>query len=59
MLTLLNRLWPGSFKDLLVKWPAKTMNEIQVKAEKYIYLEETQKAIANTGKNQGMPKLGS
>ena len=56
MLTLLNGLRPDTFKDLLSKNLARTMDEIQLRAERYIYLEETQKAIAR--KNQAKKKLG-
>ena len=47
VLTLLNGLRPRVFKDLLSKHPPKTMDEIQLSTERYIYLEETEKAIAN------------
>ena len=56
--TLLNRLRPGAFKDSLSKRPAKTMDEIQVRAERYIYLEETQKATTNSVKTQAEKKQG-
>ena len=41
MLTLLNRLRLEAFKDSFFKQPIKTMDEIQVRAKRYIYLEET------------------
>ena len=56
VLTLLNGLWPRAFKDSLSKWPAKTMDEIQVRAERYIYLEETQRATTSSTKNQAEKK---
>ena len=34
------------------------MDEIQVRAERYIYLEETQRTTANSAKNQVEKKLG-
>ena len=49
-LTLLNGLRPRAFKDSLSKQPAKTMDEIQLRAKRYIYLEETQKATTNSTK---------
>ena len=58
VLTLLNGLRPGAFKDSLSKRPAKTMDKIQVRAEKYIYLEETQRATASSIKNQAEKKPG-
>ena len=56
VLMLLNGLQPGAFKDSLSKQPAKTMGEIQVMAERYIYLEEMQRAMANSVKNQAEKK---
>ena len=52
VLTLLNKLRPGAFEDSLSKRPTKTMDEIQVWAGRYIYLEETQKATTSCAKNQ-------
>ena len=59
MLTLLNGLQSRAFKGSLSKQPAKTMDEIQLRAERYIYLEETQRATANSAKGQAekMPGL--
>ena len=51
VLTLLNE--PGAFKDSLSKNPSRAIDKIQVRVERYIYLEETQKAMANSGKNHG------
>ena len=59
VLTLLNGLWPGAFKDSLSKRPARTMDMIQLRAEKYIYLKETQKATVNSAKGQAENKPGS
>ena len=56
VLTLLNGLRLGAFKDLLSKRPAKTMDEIQLRAERYIYLEKIQKAMANSAKSQAEKK---
>ena len=58
VLTLMNRLQPGAIKDSLSKGPAKTMDEIQVRVERYIYLEETQRATASSTKNQAKKKPG-
>ena len=58
VLTLLNRLQPGAFKDSLSKRLAKIMDEIQVRAKRYIYLEETQKATTNSVKTQAEKKPG-
>ena len=59
VLTLLNGLRPRAFKDSLSKWPVKTMDEIQIRPERYIYLEEMQKATVNSTKNQAEKKLGT
>ena len=58
VLTLLKGLRPGVFKDSLSKRPVKPMDEIQVRAEKYIYLEETQRATVSSAKNQAKNKSG-
>ena len=58
VLTLLNRLRLGAFKDSLSKRPAKTMNKIQVRAERYIYLKETQRATTNFGKKSSRKEDG-
>ena len=34
------------------------MNEIQIRAKRYIYLEETQRATASSAKNQAKKKPG-
>ena len=52
VLTLLNRLLPGHFKSSLSKRPTRTPKEIQMRAEKYIFLEETEKVTASSGRNQ-------
>ena len=52
VLILLNGLRLGAFKDSLSKRPVTTMDEIQVRAEKYIYLKETQRAMVNSAKSQ-------
>ena len=49
---LLNGLRPRAFKDSLSKRPAKTVDEIQLRVERYIYLEKTQRATTNSTKNQ-------
>ena len=56
IITLLNGLRPRAFKDLLSKCPAKTMDEIQQRAERYIYLEGMQKAMASSIRNQTKKK---
>ena len=40
VLTLLNGLRPGAFKDSLSKQPVETMDEIQIRTERHIYLNE-------------------
>ena len=47
VLTLLNRLRLGSFRDSLSKQPTKAMDDIQIRAKKYIYLEKTKKSTAS------------
>ena len=56
VLTLLNELRLGAFKDSLSKWPTKTMDEISIRMERYIYLEETQRATASSVKYQAEKK---
>ena len=51
VLTLLNELRLGAFKDSLSKHPAKTMDETQLREEKYIYLKETQKVVTNSARS--------
>ena len=58
VLTLSNRLRPRAFKNLFSKRPAETMDQIKLRVERYIYLEEMQKATANSGKNQAERKSG-
>ena len=58
VLTLLNGLRPGAFKDSLSKRPVKAMDEIQVRVERYIYLEETQRVTISLAKNQAEKKPG-
>ena len=59
VLTLLNGLQPGPFKSSLSKHLARTMKEIQIRAEKYIHLEETEKVIANFERNQTEKKTNA
>ena len=40
VLMLLIELRPGAFKDSLSKRPTKTMDEIQIRVERYIYFKE-------------------
>ena len=59
ILTLLNGLQPGPFKSLLSKGPTRTFKEIQIWAKKYIFLEEIEKATANSGRNQSKKKTNA
>ena len=59
VLTLLNGLRPWPFKSLLSKHPARTLEEIQMRVEKYIFLEEIEKATTNLGRNQAEEKHAS
>ena len=58
ILTLLNGLRPWPFKTSLSKRPLELPEEIQTRAEKYIFLEEIEEAIANSGRHQSERKAG-
>ena len=57
ILTLLNGLRPGPFKTSLSKRPPRSPEEIHIRAKKYIFLEETEKATANSGRHQSDKKV--
>ena len=57
ILTLLNGLQPRQFKTSLSKIPPESPEEIQTRAEKYIFLEETEKVTANPGRHQSDKKV--
>ena len=58
VLTPLNGLRPGAVKDSLSKRPAKIMDEIHLRAKRYIYVQEMQKATVNSIRNQTEKKSG-
>ena len=58
ILTLLNELRPRPFKSSLSKRLQQSPEEIQIKAKKYIFLEEIEKATANSGRHQSDKKAG-
>ena len=51
ILTLLNGLRPRPFKTSLSKRRAESPEEIQTRVKKYIFMEETEKAITNPGRH--------
>ena len=55
---LLNGLRLGPFKTSLSKRPPRSPEEIQIRVEKYIFPEETEKATANPGRHQSDKKTG-
>ena len=54
----MNGLRLGAFKDLFSKRPVKTIDEIQVRAKRYIYLKEIQRVTANLARSQVKKKPG-
>ena len=58
ILTLLSGLQPGPFKTELSKRLPRPAEEIQIRVEKYIFLEEIEKATANPKRHQSDKKTG-